>query len=100
MANLQRLSRFNIAFHRCGNGLVTVVLPLLIASAGLWITPWMTLVYTGLPALPRRRIFLPLCVLLEADLPAKRASAKAPPRLPCADGDPCGSRDHQAPARQ
>ena len=60
----------------------------------------MTLVYTGAPTPPRRRVFLPLCIFLEADLPAKRASAEAPPRLPCADVDPCGSRDPQAPASQ
>src|SRR3954449_8634665 len=73
---------------------------LLITLPGLWITRWMSLVYTGAPAPPRRLVFLPLCIFLEADLPAKRASAKAPPRLPCADVDPCGSRDPEAPAGQ
>ena len=73
---------------------------LLIDLLGLWITRWMTLVYTGAPTPPRRRVFLHLCIFLEADLPAKRASAETPPRLPCADGDPWGSCDPQAPAGQ
>src|SRR5215208_5295559 len=73
---------------------------LLIDLPGLWTTRWMTLVYTGAPSPPGRLVFLPLCIFLEADLPAKRASAEAPPRLPCADGDARGSRDPQAPACQ
>ena len=52
------------------------------------------------PDAARRRVFLPLCIFLEADLSAKRASAEAPPRLSCADVDACGSRDPQAPAGQ
>ena len=67
---------------------------------GLWTTRWMTLVYTGCPSPLGRRVFLPLCIFLEADLSAKRASAEAPPRLSRADGDPGGTRDPQAPAGQ
>src|SRR5205085_9141304 len=37
---------------------------------------------------------------LEADLPAERASPEAPARLPCTDGDPRGTRDPQAAARE
>src|SRR6266542_3902306 len=90
----------HIALHRCGNDLVTKVLLLVIESPGVWITPWATLVYTEAPLPLGRRVFLPLCIFLEADLPAKRASAEAPSRLSCADGDPRGSRDPEASAGQ
>ena len=36
----------------------------------------------------------------EANLPAERAPAKAPARIPCADGDACRSGDPQAPPCQ
>src|SRR5512133_1794265 len=55
--------------------------------------------YTGSPAPPERCIFLPLCVFLETDLPAKRASAEAPPRLSREDVEPGGPRDPQAAPR-
>src|SRR4051794_18085443 len=69
---------------------------LLITSPGLWITRWMKLVYTGRSTSLGRRVFLPLCIFLEADLSAKRASAEAPPRLSRADVDARRPRDPEA----
>jgi len=57
----------------------------------------MTLVYTGRSASLGHRVFLPLCIFLEADLSAKRASAEAPPRFSRADVDACRPRDPEAP---
>src|SRR5207253_5838217 len=40
-------------------------------EAGLWTTRWTALVYTDRPHAVSRRVFLPLCIFLEADLPAQ-----------------------------